>query len=520
MRKITILSTITYLLLLITNLSAQDANFHIYLCFGQSNMEGHGQFETQDTIGVDERFRVLAAVNCPKLGRTKSNWYTAIPPLCRCNTGLTPAAQTPSSIVEKTPPVGFDIEKSGILRGTISTITYPVIKDRKNRAIAGLSMGGGQDGLIRNSTRTSSYLKKHGIPHILRVTPNGYHDFKEWKDNIYRFSQLIFKPVNPGIIEGYNAMIGVPSEKNISGQEYPKILPDNRVVFRLRAPEAQTIVDGLPIVDPAGQTFYGMGRMASGIDIPEPGVTYWKTKNVPHGQIRQFRYYSDLTKAWRRAFVYTPPGYDQNANQRYPVLYLQHGSGEDETGWWNQGHADNILDNLIAEGKAKPMIIVMDRGYATNPDNPTAGNIFSQVMVEEIIPAIDKEFRTIANRENRTMAGLSMGGGQTFQTTLTNLDKFAYIGGFSGAGRFTSENINEAYGGVFKDADALNEKVKVLYISLGTEEGERFDQWIGNFREALDKAGIKHTYFASRGTAHEWTTWRRSLNQFASLIFQ
>ncbi len=482
---------------------------------------------------------------------------------------------------------------------------YPVIKDRKSRAIAGLSMGGGQslnfgfgnidkfawvggfssapntkspkellpdpqkaksleliwiscgdqDGLIGNSLRTSEYLKENGIPYILRITPGGQHDFKEWKDNIYRFSQLVFKPVDPAVVEAYNAAIGIPSGKNIPGQLYPMILPDNRVVFRLKAPEAQTvvadltkkfpmtkgdnglwevttdpisigfhyyslIVDGLPIVDPAGQTFYGMGRMASGIDIPEPGVTYWKTKNVPHGKVSLFRYYSPLTKEWRRSFVYTPPGYDQNTNQRYPVLYLQHGSGEDETGWWNQGHADNILDNLIADGKAKPMIIVMDRGYATNPENSMAGNIFPQVLVEEIIPAIDKEYRTLSDRENRAMAGLSMGGMQTFQTTLTNLDKFAYIGGFSGTGRISEENINEVYGGVFKDAKAFNDRVKVLYISLGTNEGERFDQMIGGFRKALDNAGIKYTYFSSPGTAHEWTTWRRSLNQFATLIFQ
>jgi len=484
---------------------------------------------------------------------------------------------------------------------------YPVIKDRKSRAIAGLSMGGGQtlnfgfgnidkfawvggfssapntkqplellpdpqkakeleliwiscgdrDGLIRNSTRTSEYLNEHGITHILRITPDGVHDFKEWKDNIYRFSQLIFKPVDPAVIDAYNAMLGVPSGKNIPGREYPRILYDNRVIFRLNAPNAQTVavdiakkvfpmkkdaegmwevttdpipigfhyyslvVNGLPIVDPATQTFFGTGRMASGIDIPEPrNNDYWKTMNVPHGQVRQFRYYSDLTKAWRRAFVYTPPGYDQNTNQRYPVLYLQHGMDEDETGWWNQGHADNILDNLIAGGSAKPMIIVMDKGYATNPDSPTPGNIFTQVLVEEIIPAIDKEFRTIANRENRAMAGLSMGANQTFQTTLTNLDKFAYIGAFSGTGRVTEENVNEMYNGIFKDANAFNERVKVFYLSLGTEEIDMFIEMVGNCRAAFDKAGIKYTYFSSQGTAHEWTTWRRSLNQFATLIFQ
>ena len=163
----------------------------------------------------------------------------------------------------------------------------------------------------------------------------------------------------------------------------------------------------------------------------------------------------------------------------------------------------------------------MERGYATNPDNPTAGNIFPQVLVEEIIPVIDKEFRTLTDRYNRAMAGFSMGGGQTFQTTLPNLDKFAYIGGLSGVGQgITVDTVNEIYDGLFADANAFNEKVKVLFLSLGTQEGERFEQMMVTFREALDKAGIKYTYFSSRGTSHDWTTCRRSLNQFATMIFQ
>ncbi|WP_375448551.1 alpha/beta hydrolase-fold protein [uncultured Fibrella sp.] len=300
---------------------------------------------------------------------------------------------------------------------------------------------------------------------------------------------------------------GVPASTNIPGQKYPQILPDNRVVFRVKAPDARRlqidlmkkydmvkdtsgfwtvttepvgegfhyyslIADGIAICDPASQTFYGMGRMASGIDIPDKDMDYYQPKNVPHGQVRSVNYYSDMTKAWRRANVYTPAGYDENPKKRYPVLYLQHGSGEDETGWPTQGKMDMILDNLIAEGKATPMIVVMERGYATDPTKPVSttggmtANVFPELLVKEVIPMIDKSFRTLTDRDNRAMAGLSMGGFQTFQTTMTNLDKFAYIGGFSGAGRLQpGADIKQAYDGAWADPDAFNKKMKVVYVS-------------------------------------------------------
>ncbi|PPK88474.1 enterochelin esterase family protein [Neolewinella xylanilytica] len=355
---------------------------------------------------------------------------------------------------------------------------------------------------------------------------------------------------------------GVPASTNIPGREYPRILPDKRVKFRIHAPEAESlqidlmkkydmqqdtggywtvttepvvegfhyyslIADGIPLMDPNSQTFYGMGRMASGIDIPDTDMDYYQPHHVPHGQIRSVNYHSDITQAWRRAYVYTPPGYDNNTDTRYPVLYLQHGGGEDETGWPNQGKADLILDNLIASGEAEPMIVVMDRGYATDPDrevDPNAGfmggNVFSEVLVEEIIPMVDSTFRTIPDREHRAMAGLSMGGFQTFQTTMTNLDKFAYVGGFSGAAFVRDGNLTEMYDGVWADADAFNDRVKVMYVSIGTDEPERMYQGVNAFHGMLEDAGIDHVYYESPGTGHEWQTWRRSLRQFASLLFE
>jgi enterochelin esterase family protein len=193
---------------------------------------------------------------------------------------------------------------------------------------------------------------------------------------------------------------------------------------------------------------------------------------------------------------------------------------------------DIILDNLIAEGKAKPMVVVMDRGYATDPTKPAytgppmgpasmASNVFPEVLVKEIIPFIDTTFRTISDRDHRAMAGLSMGGFQTFQTTMTNLDKFSYIGGFSGAAfRQQNADVKEMFNGVWADADAFNKKVKLVYISIGTAEPERMYNGVKGFHEALQAQGINHIYYESPGTAHEWQTWRRSLRQFAGLIFK
>jgi len=495
--------------------------------------------------------------------------------------------------------------------------TFPVLKDRENRAIAGLSMGGGQslnfglgnldkfawiggfssapntkrpeelvpdpeaaksklkllwiscgasDVLITFSKRTHDYLYLKKVPHIYYIEP-GVHDFKVWKNGLYMFSQLLFKPVDTAIYSQLS-VDGMPASTNIPGIQYPQILPDNRVVFRIKAPEAHRlvvdlgkkyemikdtggywilttdpivegfhyyslIIDGIPVVDPASQSFYGMGRMASGIDIPDKDMDFYQPRNVPHGQVRSVNYFSNITKAWRRAYVYTPPGYDDNIDKRYPVLYLQHGAGEDETGWSTQGKMDFILDNLIAEKKATPMIVVMDRGYATDPTKPintnTGGpgprgmssNVFPEVLVKDIIPMIDKTFRTVTDRDHRAMAGLSMGGFQTFQTTMTNLDKFSYIGGFSGAGFLQQGgDIKQMYNGAWADPAAFNQKVKLVYVSIGTAEPERMYTGVKGFHEALEKAGIKHVYYESHGTSHEWQTWRRSLRQFASLIFK
>lgn len=357
-----------------------------------------------------------------------------------------------------------------------------------------------------------------------------------------------------------------PASSNVMGAAYPRIDSENRATFRLKAPEARKVqvdigghkydmtrdeqgnwtgvtpplvvgfhyyflvVDGVTVNDPGSHTYFGTGKDASGIEVPEPGVDYYSLKDVPHGDVRIRPYFSKITGQWRRCFIYTPPDYDNNPGARYPVLYLQHGSGEDETGWTFQGRANLILDNLIADKKAVPMIIVMDNCYASRasqnagaPGRGGGAGAFPEVMVKEVIPMIDSSFRTIADREHRAMAGLSMGGNMTLQTTIPNLDRFAYIGAFSGTMNGLSTNALDpatAFNGAFKDGQAFNQQVRLLWIGMGTAEPAPFPGAIGAFRAMLDKAGIRHTYFSSPGTAHEWQTWRRSLHDFAPRLFR
>jgi enterochelin esterase family protein len=302
-------------------------------------------------------------------------------------------------------------------------------------------------------------------------------------------------------------------------------------------------VDGVEMADPGSRSFFGGSKYASAVEVPEPGSTFYSIQDVPHGQVREIWYFSKVTGSWRHALVYAPAGYDQNTTERYPVLYLQHGGGEDETGWVRQGHANNILDNLIAGAKAKPMLVVMAYGYARRAGQPApdlAGNrvgspefrktmpdmmaAFEADMTEALIPFIDKTFRTIADRDHRAMAGLSMGGMQTFQVALNHLDVFSHIGGFSGAagaltlGRDLDPKTD--YNGVLADAAAFAKKVHVLWLGVGTAEPERMRDGIRKLHTILTDAGIAHVYQESPGTDHEWQTWRRNLNDFAARLFR
>jgi enterochelin esterase-like enzyme len=375
---------------------------------------------------------------------------------------------------------------------------------------------------------------------------------------------------------------GVAASSNIREVAYPRILDDLSVTFRIKAPDAQKVefgffdnqrypatksddgfwtattkpqvpgfhyyrvfLDGVQVNDPGSETYYGTGKQTSGIEIPEKGVDYYLAKDVPHGEVRERWYFSKTTQAWRRIFVYTPPGYDADREVRYPVLYLQHGGGEDERGWANQGRMSFIMDNLLAERKAKPMLVVMEQGYARRPGDtapfpgpppaarpgqpaaprPDLSRMFSafeEVMVKDLIPMIDATYRTVPDRENRAMAGLSMGGMQTFQIGLKHLDLFSAFGGFSGGGGGfggVAFDPKTAHNGVMADPAEFNKKVRLLWLGIGTTEPQRMYESVKNYHESLEKAGIKHIYYESPGTSHEWLTWRRSLHQFAPLLF-
>jgi enterochelin esterase family protein len=282
------------------------------------------------------------------------------------------------------------------------------------------------------------------------------------------------------------------------------------------------LVDGVAVNDPGSETFFGYGKPTSGVEVPEPGSDYYDAKEVPHGQVRAVWYHSTVTGKPRRAMVYTPPGYDTSGT-RYPVLYLQHGAGEDERGWTTQGRANFILDNLIAAKKATPMIVVMDNGYADRAGTrPAPGKFdfapFEKVLVSELVPHVDAHFRTLADRHHRALAGLSMGGMQALQIGLAHLDMFAWIGAFS-APVFGTFDPATSYGGVMTDSAGFNARVKLLWLGAGSAE-PRFAAGVTAMREALTKAGVKHVGYESAGTSHEWQTWRRSLHEFAQRVFR
>lgn len=355
-----------------------------------------------------------------------------------------------------------------------------------------------------------------------------------------------------------------PSALNQPGQEYPQVNSQRYVRFRIQAPQAQSVVvtlggrggtpltkgadgawtgvtaapvdegfhyyhlsiDGGVFNDPGTMNFYGSTRWESGVEVPAHDADFYALKDVPHGQVQQILFPSktDGAPVFKTAYVYTPPDYEKSGRKRYPVLYLQHGWGEDEHAWWNQGHANLIMDNLIAEGKAKPFIVVMAYGQTNeafrpggarpaNGQRPNFDDLirrtgFESTLVDDLIPYVDSTFRTLADQKHRALAGLSMGGMETHFIALKHLDLFSGIGLFSG-GVITPEDVQNTPG--FKN------KVKVVFCSCGSRENAAA---INANHDALEKAGIQNTAFVSPNTAHEFLTWRRSLHEFAPLLFK
>ena len=373
----------------------------------------------------------------------------------------------------------------------------------------------------------------------------------------------------------FNADTAHPSPYNLSGARYPRIEADSRVTFRFNAPDAQKvqvsivnvpfdmvkgqdgvwtytsepqdkgyhnywmIVDGAVVVDPATNAFMGYSHMCNGFEIPDPDGGFYELKDVPHGNVLIKNYYSIVAKSWRHIFVYTPPDYETNTSIRYPVLYLQHGGGEDERVWIEMGRTNLILDNLIAEGKIKPFIVVMEtsavgpqfpmgprpaapaagavapgaqRPAAAAPGAPGAGtrprfsfDTYAKLMINDMVPWVDKNFRTEPDQAHRAMSGLSMGAMCTKSVTLAHLDMFSYIGLFSGGTIAPAEISDKA-------------KVKLVFMSYGSRE--RGSDGVKAAADGLNQAGIRSVSYVSPLTAHEWQSWRRSLREFALLLFK
>jgi enterochelin esterase-like enzyme len=364
----------------------------------------------------------------------------------------------------------------------------------------------------------------------------------------------------PSIVEDFK-----PSSLNQPGQQYPQVNSQGYVRFRILAPDATSVkvslglggrggtvltkaadgsgtgtsegpldegfhyyhltIDGGKFNDPGTLNFFGSTRWESGIEIPAHDADFYALKDVPHGHVEQILFPSPSTGSQRRAFVYTPPGYSKGLHTRYPVLYLQHGWGEDETAWSNQGHANLILDNLIAAGKVRPFIVVMTYGMTNDVRPGSPGGLasfdikpFQTVLLDELIPYVDGQFRTLPDQRHRAMAGLSMGGFETKLIALKNLDKFAYIGLLSG-GTVSLDDVNATPG--------YRDKVKLTFVSFGSRElesgrtgppgGPRVDPRAN--AQALKRAGIKSAFYVSPNTGHEFQSWRRSLRELAPLLF-
>ena len=325
---------------------------------------------------------------------------------------------------------------------------------------------------------------------------------------------------------------------DIAGKIYEMTKDENGVWTGTSEPQDegfhyyQLNIDGASVPDPGSKYYYGASRWGSGIDVPAADEDFYTVKNVPQGSINEVYYWSTVTEKMRHGYIYLPAEYYANPTKKFPVLYLQHGMGENETGWSAQGKTGIIMDNLIAEGKAVPFIIFMDNGLdVRRPGDPQGGfgglrpqggprrgfgnffEAFQNVLIKDIIPMVEKNYRVIADTEHRAMAGLSMGGMQTHGITLANPTTFAYVGMFSG-GTFNTDEL--------KDAADFKKTNKVLFMSAGGKETRMAegDGSVGKAAENLKAIGINAHSYVSPGTAHEWQTWRRSLYQFAQLIFK
>ena len=391
-------------------------------------------------------------------------------------------------------------------------------------------------------------LKDKGVLEDFITVPGGNHGPVTFNDNTFQRMVNFFQK-QAGMPE---TRLPKASALNIRRQEYPRILEDNRVEFRIKAPTAQKVqidlgrlydmkkdadgvwtcttdpqtegfhyyflvVDGVKVADPCSETFYGCSMMSSGVEIPYPAekqARYELKADVPHGQVARLRYQSKVTGSWKNMYVYTPAGYE-TSGKSYPVLYLQHGGGEDERGWSNQGLTDIILDNLIAESKAKPMIVVMMDGN---------GQDFTSELLTDGIPFVESHYRTVKTADGRALAGLSMGGIQTLNASIMHPELFSYVGVFSSGWfknpqPFMANSSGEMYYAKLKERpEYYNKQFREFFLTMGGPEDIAYENCKA-MRERFDQMGIKHSYYETPG-GHTWPVWRESLYVFAQKLFK
>lgn len=428
--------------------------------------------------------------------------------------------------------------------------TYaPLDEVKKNLKLFFLGTGR-DDFLVEASRGLDAFLTEQGMPHIF-YNPAGGHTWMNCRDYLELVASRLFKP------EGQSA------STNISASGYPKILPDNSVAFKLRGPAdakpqidicgkkydmlrdpegnwcAKTdplvpgyhyyslVVNGISSADPASQSFYGCSRMSSAIEIPEEGCELFETQDVPHGQVRELRYFSNYTGSWRPVLVYTPASYEKG-KKKYPVVYIHHGGGEDYRGWMEQGRTANIMDNLIAQGKASEMIVVSVDSNVPAKSGSRGGYSwegmqgYREELIDNIIPFIEKTFRVKADKHSRAMCGLSMGGGQSFYVGLRSPETFANVGLFSsgifgGISGASNMDLEKEVPGMLSNTSAFNNGLDCFYISCG-EQDPRIS-YTRAITEKMKSAGID-VKFSSYPGDHEWHVWRKSFAEFAQMLFK
>ena len=338
----------------------------------------------------------------------------------------------------------------------------------------------------------------------------------------------------------------------------PEVHADRSITFRLRAPEASQvslqfrgakpmtkgadgvwsltagpvepeiyqynfIVDGVRILDPGNPNLKnGRAIDASMVEVPGNPPRFDEVQNVAHGALQIRTYTSTPLKKLRRVYVYTPPQYDSEPARRFPVLYLRHGSGDNEENWSDTGRAGTILDNLIAQRKAVPMIIVMPNGDTDGTwgggSSPEGIALLGEELLHDIVPMIEKNYRVAPGRENRAITGLSMGGGQAFTIGLKHMDQFAWVGEFSsGLVSDTDFRLDQHLPGFLEHPADVNQKLKLLFLSCGTEDPRYPGQL--DLLEVLKQHGIRYVWFPTPGV-HEWKVWRHALAEFAQKVFQ